>query len=155
MINRGARDGRTTHWSHEEVTMLHRMVAAGANDAAISAALTERSIHSVKKKRCLLGLRRVEHSVIKRHSEETVETIRGLYYGGLTNEEIGQRVGLTASSVTQLIARRKFPLRRDIGVDQRLFDGNLADRMPLPAGSPETWGAITRGTVLDGVEYPR
>jgi hypothetical protein len=25
---------------------------------------------------------------------------------------------------------------------------------PLPPGSPETWGAITRGTVLEGAEYP-
>jgi len=28
------------------------------------------------------------------------------------------------------------------------------DRPALPAGHPTTWGAITRGTVLDSAEYP-
>ena len=28
------------------------------------------------------------------------------------------------------------------------------DRLPLPAGHPTTWSAITAGTVLDGVPYP-
>ena len=28
-----------------------------------------------------------------------------------------------------------------------------ADRPPLPAGSTETWGAITRGTPLDGTPF--
>jgi hypothetical protein len=28
------------------------------------------------------------------------------------------------------------------------------DRPALPAGHPESWGAITRGTVLDGASYP-
>ena len=27
-------------------------------------------------------------------------------------------------------------------------------RPPLPAGHPESWGAITRGTVLDGIPWP-
>jgi hypothetical protein len=27
------------------------------------------------------------------------------------------------------------------------------DRQPLPAGSPQTWGVITCGTLLDGVPY--
>lgn len=28
------------------------------------------------------------------------------------------------------------------------------DRPALPAGHPDTWGAITRGTVLEGSAYP-
>lgn len=28
-----------------------------------------------------------------------------------------------------------------------------AEREPYPPGHPETWGAITRGTVLDGARY--
>ena len=41
-------------------------------------------------------------------------------------------------------------------------DEHIIDRMsprnevrpPLPAGHPVSWGAITRGTVLDGVPWP-
>lgn len=28
------------------------------------------------------------------------------------------------------------------------------DWQPLPAGHPETWGLLTRGTVLDGTAWP-
>ena len=28
------------------------------------------------------------------------------------------------------------------------------DRRPRPAGHPDSWGAITRGTVLEGEAYP-
>ena len=28
------------------------------------------------------------------------------------------------------------------------------DRPAMPAGAPNTWGAITRGTVLEGLLYP-
>jgi hypothetical protein len=28
------------------------------------------------------------------------------------------------------------------------------DRQPLPAGHPVSWGAITKGTVLEGTAYP-
>lgn len=28
------------------------------------------------------------------------------------------------------------------------------DEQPLPAGHPETWGLLTRGTVLDGTPWP-
>lgn len=28
------------------------------------------------------------------------------------------------------------------------------DQHPLPAGHPETWGLLTRGTVLDGTPWP-
>ena len=31
---------------------------------------------------------------------------------------------------------------------------NPAWREPLPAGHPDSWGAITRGTALDGQRYP-
>ena len=27
-------------------------------------------------------------------------------------------------------------------------------REPLPAGHPRTWGSLTAGTLLDGVDYP-
>lgn len=30
----------------------------------------------------------------------------------------------------------------------------VGGRMPLPAGHHETWQAITRGTLLEGCEYP-
>ena len=30
----------------------------------------------------------------------------------------------------------------------------LQDRPALPAGHPLTWGLLTRGTVLDGADYP-
>ena len=29
-----------------------------------------------------------------------------------------------------------------------------AERPPLPAGHPASWGAITHGTLLDGATYP-
>ena len=29
------------------------------------------------------------------------------------------------------------------------------DRRPLPSGHPMTWGLLTRGTVLEGVQYAR
>ena len=31
---------------------------------------------------------------------------------------------------------------------------DLADRLALPAGHAESWGAITRGSCLQGVAYP-
>jgi hypothetical protein len=31
---------------------------------------------------------------------------------------------------------------------------DVAERPPLPAGHPLSWGLITQGTVLDGAEYP-
>ena len=30
----------------------------------------------------------------------------------------------------------------------------LGDRPALPAGHPDSWGLLTRGTVLDGADYP-
>jgi hypothetical protein len=32
--------------------------------------------------------------------------------------------------------------------------GRPDERQPLPAGHPDTWGLITRGTCLDGMPWP-
>lgn len=46
------------------------------------------------------------------------------------------------------MSRYSFPIRRVRGRP------GANDRPALPAGHPVTWGAITRGTVLDGAAYP-
>lgn len=46
------------------------------------------------------------------------------------------------------MSRFTFPIRRVRGRP------GANDRPALPAGHPVTWGAITRGTVLDGAAYP-
>lgn len=46
------------------------------------------------------------------------------------------------------------PLTEEPLAEEPLTEEPLAEREPLPAGHPDSWGAITAGTLLDGTPYP-
>lgn len=59
-------------------------------------------------------------------------------------------IALLLGVAQQAVAERA----RQLGVDQRPVTGlDQPDRPPLPAGHPESWGALTRGTVLRNVPF--
>jgi hypothetical protein len=66
-------------------------------------------------------------------------------------DTIAAAVGVTRWTVIErgrrLNARLPTPVTHD-----RSFDDT--ERAPLPPGHPESWGAIIRGTTLEGVVYP-
>ncbi len=73
----------------------------------------------------------------------------------------GQRVGWNVIAQTMQLSRNTVIERaRRIGVAKRSKIGVAVmrpesdDRVPRPAGHPSTWGAITRGTCLEGAPYP-
>jgi hypothetical protein len=75
--------------------------------------------------------------------------IRRLRTEGSSWDVIAQALGLARWTVIERA--------RAIGADQRPNHGQAApdesERDPLPAGHSETWGAINRGTELEGVAF--
>lgn len=82
-------------------------------------------------------------------------TIRAYLADNLSWESLAARVGRPVSSCMDraraIGARRVYAIV--IVVRNDVSDDVSDERQPLPAGDPFTWGAVTRGTVLDGVPY--
>jgi hypothetical protein len=64
---------------------------------------------------------------------------------------IAAAVGVTRWTVIERGRRLNARLPPPDTDDQPIED---PERPPLPAGHPESWGAIIRGTTLEGVVYP-
>jgi hypothetical protein len=75
--------------------------------------------------------------------------IRRLRTEGVSWDVIALALGLARWAVIERA--------RIIGADRRLVNGESsaadADRSALPAGHADSWGAINRGTALDGVAF--
>lgn len=135
----------THFWSHEDVTLLREMFAAGKSDKEIGKALN-RTTDAIEKKRLqVVGHRgRVHNSAFAKRPAEQVAECRIWWDRGLSAAEIGSRVGISGRAVYQIADSYDFPERSEAE----------AGRTALPPGSSVSWGAITRGTVLEGMEYP-
>jgi hypothetical protein len=76
--------------------------------------------------------------------------IRRLRTEGATWDIIALALGLTRWTVIERA--------RSIGAERRPPNAvtvvDESDREPLPAGHAESWGAINRGTGLEGVPFP-
>ena len=76
-------------------------------------------------------------------------TLRRLRIEGATWDAVAKALGLTRWTVIErarrLGVRMRLPREIPVIVDP--------DRPCLPPGDPVSWGAITRGTLLDGVPY--
>jgi hypothetical protein len=75
--------------------------------------------------------------------------IRRLRTEGGSWDVIAQALGLARWTVIERA--------RHIGVERRPANAvavpDESERPPLPAGHAESWGAINRGTVLDGIPF--
>ncbi len=70
---------------------------------------------------------------------------------GVTWPDLAQALGLGRNTVIERgrrLGARKLPPQRPVVVIEAL------DRPPRPPGHPDSWGAITAGTVLEGAAYP-
>ncbi len=65
---------------------------------------------------------------------------------------IARRMQLSRNTVIERARRIGVAKRSKIGIAPPVVESD--DRAPRPSGHPLTWGAITRGTVLEGAEYP-
>ncbi len=81
---------------------------------------------------------------------ERDERLRALRGAGMTWDGIAAMLGLGRNTVLErgrrIGARRPTPVRRAEPEDP--------GRPPRPPGHPETWGLLTRGTLLEGTPYP-
>jgi hypothetical protein len=78
------------------------------------------------------------------------DEIRRLRLEGATWDAVAASLGLSRWTVIERARRLGVRLRQARFAPPALD----LDRPCLPPGDPMSWGAITRGTVLDGVPYP-
>jgi hypothetical protein len=72
--------------------------------------------------------------------------IRRLRTEGASCDVIALLLGVTQAAVAERA--------RHLGVDTKpVTDPDQADRPPMPAGHPASWGALTRGTTLQDVPF--
>jgi hypothetical protein len=80
--------------------------------------------------------------------DQRLTALRG---SGESWDAIATTLGLTRWTTIErgrrLGARRLLPMMPQAPAED-------PNRPPLPAGHPQTWGLLTRGTLLDGAPYP-
>lgn len=82
-----------------------------------------------------------------------IEQVRRLVADGLSLARIAEKCGVTRCTVESICGR--YGIERAVPViatsaETRAYTNRSE---PLPAGHPTSWGAITGGTLLDGVPY--
>jgi hypothetical protein len=83
-------------------------------------------------------------------TDEMDEQIRRLRWEWMTWDSIGTQLSLSRNTVLE--RGRKIGASKSPPV--AVVKAEAVDRPCLQPGHPETWGLITRGTVLDGAPYP-
>ena len=91
----------------------------------------------------------------ERESARLRAGVRALRAQGLSYAEVARRLGVSKNSAVGFAARmgmqlaENSPIRRDVKPKPV-----VVRRLPLLPGDPVTWGAITAGTILEGVPFP-
>ena len=70
------------------------------------------------------------------------------------SNEIGVSVWLICQRGQQLARRQPTINQKPVSDHQPDYTKMAANRWTLPPGHPITWGAITKGTLLEGSPYP-
>ena len=79
--------------------------------------------------------------------------LRRLRAACVTWDDVAMRMGIGRNTGIERARRIGIPKRGAVQ-PQSLPIVEAVDRRPRPAGHPDSWGAITRGTVLEGEAYP-
>lgn len=96
---------------------------------------------------------------VKRRWTEAENTlVLRMAEAGCSSQLIAKLIGISRTAARLHVSALGSPrfIRPEVRKEQAPIDrGNRVgdDRMPLPPGSPETWGVIVAGTCLEGVEY--
>jgi hypothetical protein len=156
-------------WSAERDDEMIRLSLSGITDDEIGE-IMGRSIDSIRARRYLLKLKKPLKKAIL-YSDDLIKRARHLWnVEKKSAREVGNELGLTIGQVSGIARRNKFDAREcpvirrpivAIAAIPRPLEPEVAkvlsrrdDRPPLPPGAPESWGAIIRGTCLEGIPYP-
>ncbi len=150
------------NWTSEADATVIRMRAEKKPFAAVAVAIgcTERAAEARSYTLRQLGVDVWVGKSAKRRTPELVAQLKELLRQGKSRRVAGAAVGIPEGTVRKwLAADRRAPApppsqpgTTDPGsITRNTFRGEWI----LRPGNPLSWGAITTGTVLDGVGYPR
>ena len=144
-------------WTPEADAVLIAGRNAKLSEAEVAAKI-KCSVRTVEARSRVLRKRGAEIWTGNSRSTKTPEKIaelRRLMEGGMTRKEAATSIHISDWTAERWLANP----RRKKGAPPPPTDTDHPDeqsksRWGLPAGHPVSWGAITRGTVLDGMGYP-
>lgn len=148
-------------WDSEADATLIRMRAAKAPFVDIAAAIGC-SYRAAEERSCVLRRIGVDVWVGKtkrKRSPELIAHMRDMIRQGKTQRAVAAEIGVCQWTVSKWLnfnrptVPRTPPALTTVRAEPEVKP--VARGMgAIPAGDPVSWGAITRGTVLDGQEYP-
>ena len=143
-------------WTDEADATLIRMRAAKTPFSAIAEALgctpgaADQRSYVLRKAGVKIWVRMEDQAA----TPEQLATLRKLMANGMTRRQAATSIGLSDWKAKRWLVKP----RRKRGTPQSPTDPDQTEepsnsRWGMEPGHPVSWGAITAGTVLDGVEY--